>query len=205
MLKTLKKCISIIPYIFLLVSFILIISLAFSLKKGETPTIFNRAIFIVVSPSMEDYLMVGDVIIVDTTPGTLYPGDIISFKKPDEQNLIITHRITNVEDIEGVKYYSTIGDNNSESYDWEIHFSEDLLVGKLVGKSGFVGDVYQYLFSGGVNIIFILIIAFFVIIGGIEVFSIVKEVGLEKERKILEAKEKMIEEELEKLRKEKDK
>ncbi len=201
MKKTLKKIANIIPYLFLLIAFILIMSMAISIRKGETPTIFGKAIFLVVSPSMEDTIMVGNIIFVDTEPNKLMVGDIITFRQPTNEDLIITHRIMSIDEIDGIKYFTTMGDNNYESLAWEIGFVDDFIVGKYVSKSVALGNVYQFVFANGFNMIFIVIILIFITIGGMEVFNIIKQIQLAKEKELLEEKEKMIEEEMNKLRK----
>lgn len=203
MKKTLKKIANIIPYLILLIAFILIISVVTSIKKGETPTIFGRAVFLVVTPSMEDTIMVGDIIFVDTNPDNYHVGDIISFNKPDEDNVVITHRIIEIEEVDGVKYYTTQGDNNFESLDWEIDFTENQIIGKYTAKSGFIGKIYSAIYSGGISLVFIVIILVFVSIGVMEVISIVKTLSEAKQEKSLEEeKAELVKIELERLRKE---
>jgi signal peptidase len=203
MKKTLKKIANIIPYLILLIAFILIISVVTSIKKGETPTIFGRAVFLVVTPSMEDTIMVGDIIFVDTNPEPYHVGDIISFNKPGEENVVITHRIIEIEEIDGVKYYTTQGDNNFESLDWEIDFTENQIIGKYTSKSGFIGKIYSAIYSGGISLVFIVIILVFVSIGVMEVISIVKTLSEAKQEKSLEEeKAELVKIELERLRKE---
>jgi len=203
MKSTLKKIANVIPYLILLIAFILIISVVTSIKKGETPTIFGKAIFLVVSPSMEDTIMVGDIIFVDTKTENYNVGDIISFNKPDEDNLVITHRIIEIEDIDGIKYYTTQGDNNFETLDWEIDFTEDQIIGKYASKSGFIGKIYSAIYSGGISLVFIVIIIVFVAIGVMEVISIVKVLSEAKEKKALEdEKERLVQIEVKRLRKE---
>jgi len=214
MKTTLKKMLGMLPYIMLLVAFILIISLTVSLKKGQTPTILGRAFFLVVSPSMEDTINVGDVIFVKTNVEDYSIGDIITFKatfdsnfdgQPEEND--VTHRIIDITIINGVKYYTTKGDNNSITEPWETNISSDQIIGKYIGKSGLIGTVYQFIFAKGLNLVFILVILVFLTIGGMEMFNIIKQVSMQKEKALLEEKERLIQIELEKLRqqqKEKD-
>lgn len=204
MKKFLQKTFSFLPYLFLLISFILIIQVATSINNGKTPTLFGRAIFFVVSPSMEDTIMVGDMIFVDTVEDHFVVGDIITFRQPDTF-AIITHRIIEIEEIDGELYFTTQGDNNYTSLDWEIGFSQDQIIGKYVGKSGFLGSVYNKLFSNGINLIFIAVIFVFLVIGGMELFSIINTLKQVKEKQMLEEKEKLIQEELERLKEEKQK
>jgi len=145
--------------------------------------------------------MVGDVILVDTTPDHLVKGDIITFHKPDEPEVIITHRIDEIETIDGVVYYTTLGDNNDYSFEWEVGFTSEYIIGKYVGKSALIGQAYQFIFANGFNLVFIVIIGVFLTIGGMEISSIIKQLSMAKTQKLLEEREKLVEEELEKLRK----
>lgn len=209
MKKALNKIANIIPYLILLVAFILIISVASSIRKGETPTIFGRAMFLVVTPSMEDTIMVGDIIIVNTNETEYHVGDIITFYADinnDGTDEAITHRIISINTDTDTTLYTTMGDNNTLSNDWEIDFTDDIIIGKYVTKSGFLGSVYATLFGGGVNLIFLVIILVFITIGVMEVISIVKTVSMAKEKEaVKEEKERLIQIELEKLRNEQKK
>lgn len=205
MKKLLRKFVDFLPYLILLISFILIIQVATSIKSGKVPTLFGRAIFFVVSPSMEDTIMSGDMIFVNTSEDEFAVGDIITFRQPGDESIIITHRIIQVDEIDGVLFFTTQGDNNSFSLDWEKEFTQDKIIGKYVGKSGFLGGIYQMVFSNGVNLIFLVIILVFVVIGGMEMFNIINTLKQEKERKLLEEKERMIQEEMERIREAKKK
>ena len=142
--------------------------------------------------------MAGDLIFIDTSVEEYFPEDIISFRKPDQPNIIITHRI------EGISsgLVTTKGDNNLSSESWEINFSEDLIVGKYVSKSSVLGSVYEVLFVNGLNVLFLLIIIVFMLIGMIEIKNIVKLLSQKKSVEYEVEKQKMIEEEKAKLIKE---
>ena len=77
------------------------------------------------------------------------------------------------------------------------------IVGKYVSKSAFLGGIYVYLFSNGLNVLFIAIILVFVTIGGMELYTIIKTINMSKNKDMLEEKEKLIQEELERLRQQK--
>lgn len=214
MKKILKSIANTIPYIILLISFLLIINAATSIKKGETPSVFGRAILLITSGSMEDTIMTGDIIIIDVTPEDYNVGDIITFYADlngDGTDEKVTHRIVAIDTVDGVDYFTTKGDNNATnptSGTFETAFTEDRIIGKYTSKSSFLGSAYSFIFAGGYNIIFIVVILVFIAIGVMEVFSIIRNVTAEKQKQMLEEKEKLIQEELEKLRKqqtEKDK
>jgi len=195
MKKILLKTIYYLPFVFIILSMVMMVRLGVSLKNNEIPSIFNRAILYVKTNSMEDAIMAGDLIFIDTSVDEYFPDDIISFKKPDEQNIIITHRI---ESING-DFITTKGDNNNVSETWEINFSKDLIVGKYVSKSAFLGSIYEVLFVNGLNMLFLLIIIVFMLIGMIEIKNIVKLLSQKKSVEYEVEKQKMIEEEKAKL------
>ncbi|MBN2540285.1 MAG: signal peptidase I [Bacilli bacterium] len=212
MKKTLKKVAGATPYLILLLAFILILSLTSALRKGDTPTIFGTAIFVITTPSMEDTLMVGDVIFVNTKDETYHTHDIITYHASfdangdgEPENNVVTHRIVDIETINGVTYITTRGDNNDYSYDWETGFTTDQIIGKVTTRSEIITLIYGFLFSGGYNIIFLVIILVFITLGAMEASNIIKQLRMMKEKELEEEKEKLIQEELKRLRNEQEK
>ncbi|MGI6392738.1 MAG: signal peptidase I [Candidatus Izemoplasmatales bacterium] len=195
------KILNFLPFLFLFLAIALIVQIVISLKNEKTPTIFGYGMFLVVSPSMEDVIMTGDLIFVNTATKDFNEEDIITFRQPGEEQNIITHQIIDIVETPTGKLYTTKGVNNFESLDWEIGFSEDHIIGKYVGKSTFLGKVYRLVFSGSVNFIYAIVILVFLMIAIVEVTNIVKEVALHKNRIVQESKEKMVQAELERLRK----
>lgn len=81
------------------------------INKIEEISIFGYKAFIITTNSMEPNIKTGDVIITkNEKEENLKKDDIITFEK---QGVLITHRITNIEDSDGEKIYSTKGDNNT--------------------------------------------------------------------------------------------
>ena len=81
-------------------------------EEDKVPSIFGYKPFIVLSGSMETEIHVGDLIItkeIDTK--TLKENDVIAFR--DAENTVTTHRIIDIVDNNGKKYYVTKGDNNT--------------------------------------------------------------------------------------------
>jgi signal peptidase I len=195
--KILLKTINMLPFVFVAMAMFLIVHLGLSLKKEQIPSVFNRAILYVKTPSMEDSINAGDIIFVNVGDFEYDEEDIISFRKPDQQEVIITHRISRIDPITGL--ITTKGDNNLNSENWEINFSPDLIVGKYMGKSAVLGSVYEVLFVNSLNIVFLLMIIIFMLIGVFEIKNIVKLLTLKKQAELEEEKQKMIEEEKKKL------
>ena len=84
-----------------------------SLVKMEVPTLGPFQVYVVISPSMEPKLMIGDAVIIrKTDPAKLNPGDIITFTA-FESNIVNTHRITDKElTADGYEFW-TKGDNSA--------------------------------------------------------------------------------------------
>lgn len=196
----LRKIFYFLPFVFIALAMIMMVHLGISLKNKEIPSVFNRAILFVITPSMEDTIMEGDLIFIDTNEEEFFEGDIISFRRPDQQELIITHRIENIDPITGL--ITTKGDNNRESEEWEVDFSQEFIIGKYVSKSGLLGSIYEVLFVNSINLLFALITIVFLLIGVIEFKNIIKLLSKKKEAELEEEKIKLIEEFKEKLKEE---
>ena len=78
---------------------------------NEVPSFFGWKPFIVLSGSMETQISAGDIVVVkEIDTNELKKGDIIAFK---DGNIVITHRIDEVTEIDGKTQYITKGDNNN--------------------------------------------------------------------------------------------
>lgn len=75
----------------------------------------------------------GDILLIlGAKPEKLEVGDIIIFNA-DQQNPVI-HRIIEIKEENGKRFFSTIGDNNSGQFNFEKEISEEELVGKAALK-----------------------------------------------------------------------
>ncbi|MCH5198843.1 MAG: signal peptidase I [Oscillospiraceae bacterium] len=102
-------------------------------NADEVPKIGGFAPLIVLSPSMEPNIMTGDLIIVKQTDGKdVKKNDVIAFFDPDGNGTsILTHRVNEIYEENGVLYFKTQGDaNDSED---RLPVSEDKLVGVWSG------------------------------------------------------------------------
>ncbi|MDO5140586.1 MAG: signal peptidase I [Eubacteriales bacterium] len=110
-------------------------------NKDKVPDIGGMRFFIVLTGSMQDEIMTGDLIIskeVDTQ--SLTAGDIISFYDPAGNGTsVVTHRIIEVTEENGERAFKTKGDANN---------SEDRV---LVPASKVLG-IYRYRLPGVGNI-----------------------------------------------------
>ncbi len=204
--KVLKKIITILPYIFFAITLLLIIQIVIALSNKTTPSVFGYSVFSVESPSMEPQYMTGDLVFVKLVGADeINLQDVITFHRSDKPEIIITHRVVSITEIDGKRFFTTLGDNNHGIInDWETNFSEELLIGKVTGKSVFLGNVYNGIVAGGINIVYGGAIFIFVIIGIAEIVNITKEIKLAKNKDIIEAKNKLVEEELSRLKAEEE-
>lgn len=206
--KTLRIFLQVLPYLFLAVAALLIFNVVSALRKQETPTLFGYGAAVVLTPSMEDTIMTGDLIFIHKIdPDSLEVGDIITFNQPGaEVPVTITHRIVNIQEVGGIRYFTTKGDNNNVSADWETGFPESEIVGVYVGRSPAFGWVYSRIYSlleqTGIAIVYPFIILIFLLIGISEARSIVKELTSARKKELEAEKARLLAEELEKLRKE---
>lgn len=112
-MQKIKKAISIIVVLILIP--ILLMSIVILVDSythpNEVPSFFGWKPFIVLSGSMETQISAGDIVVVkEIDTKELKKGDIIAFK---DGNIVITHRIEEVTEIDGKTQYITKGDNNS--------------------------------------------------------------------------------------------
>ena len=130
----LKKIMNLLSNVFGGALFLLICLLVFiiftSRLSGNDPTLFGYQIKSVLSGSMEPTFLTGSVIAIETNNDqTNYQtGDIITFHIDGK---IVTHRITDVLNQNGVTSYETKGDNNNGKDLWTIQAQD--IVGQYTG------------------------------------------------------------------------
>ncbi len=154
-INQIKKIISIIFGIvvipILIVNFILIIK-SF-IKPNKIPDFFGYKNFIIVSQSMEPTIMVGDAIFMkEVDESEIHVNDIISFHDGEDIN---THRIIRISEENGIKYYTTKGDNNKREDKNKVTYKD--IEGKYQFKISNFGIVVGILQSK--ITLFVLIIA----------------------------------------------
>ncbi len=203
--KIIKFVFSALPYVLFVIAIALIAEIVIALTTDRAPRILGTSIFIVVTPSMEDTIMTGDLIFVKTIdPLELIVGDIVTFRKSATENELITHRIIAINDSGATRTFTTKGDNNDVSLVWEVDFPADQIVGVYAGKSELLGYVYKTIFTSETgmprfNFLYGIAVIVFLAIAYTEMRIIFKEIAQHKKQVILEEKAKMLAEELKKL------
>jgi signal peptidase len=119
------------------------------------PLAFHARPLVVLSGSMEPALMTGDVSVVRTiAPLDARPGDIVTFRDPDEADRLITHRVRQMRAHGDVVVFRTRGDANTASEHWQVASSQD--IGRVVYRIPKLGWVLMYARSKG---LFVLMLA----------------------------------------------
>ena len=136
--RTLKKLV----YIFLIPLLVYNISLIIQAvaRPNETPAFCGIKMYVIVSGSMEPELYVGDIVIVKDLKDEdkINKDDVISFR---QGQTIITHRVSEVVNINGVEKYRTKGDNNN---------TEDIMI---IGRESIEGKVINKIKSLGKTVL----------------------------------------------------
>lgn len=155
-IHTIGKIFSVIIYIILIP--IIIFNFALIIKSfinpGEIPDLFGYKSFVIVSGSMEPTIMTGDAILVKEVPqNEIKTDDIISFSQGGN---IVTHRVIEIAEENGIKKYKTKGDNNNTEDKEKITYEQ--IEGKYQFKVNQFGVITEILKSKITLIILILIV-----------------------------------------------
>lgn len=101
-----------ISILILITIIILTIFVKTKIKSNEIPSIFGYKPFVIMSGSMENELMEGDLALIKKVDvKELKVNDIIAFK--DQDNYVVTHRIIKISNKNGKRSFITKGDNNN--------------------------------------------------------------------------------------------
>ena len=161
-IQTIGRVISSILYIILIP--IIIFNFTLIIKSfmypNETPDFFGYKSFVIVSGSMEPTIMTGDAILVKQVPESeIEEKDIISFRQGQTN---VTHRIVAITEENGIKSYTTKGDNNHIEDKEKITYQQ--IEGKYQFKINQFGIVIEILKSK-ITLIVLMIMVIFVYIG----------------------------------------
>ena len=167
-MKTAKKALTVILSVILWIIILLAALYAFTtLATRDSQNVSSVAGFTplsVESDSMSPTFNAGDLIIIrrcDTS--ALQVGDIITFHTLIEnQYALNTHRIAEIEEVYGLRSYTTKGDNNAIA---DTRFvSDNDIVGKYVTKLPHMGTVMDFLSSstGFLIVIVLPMLLFFI-------------------------------------------
>jgi signal peptidase I len=114
MKKVAKWTSRILSTLFLIILIFAIYSIVSSRISGGEPQIFGYQLKSVLSGSMEPGIKTGSIIAIKPTkePSNYKEGDVITFKSVDNPNIVITHRVLEIQTLNSQIHYITKGDNN---------------------------------------------------------------------------------------------
>lgn len=146
MLKNLiLKFLNLLSIIVILFSIMVLLKVVIT-RSGEAPEFMGYSLFRVMSGSMEPTMPTNCLIIVKKIdPSTLRVGDVISFysRDPELMGAINTHRITDIECVDGKYVFRTKGDANYEADSYPT-MQEDV-IGKVIHSSVALGKLVRLL------------------------------------------------------------
>ena len=163
------------------------------IHPDEIPSFFGWKPFIVLSGSMETEIDAGDVAVVkETDTASLKKGDIIAFKSGE---IVITHRIYDIIQEEGETRYITKGDNNNAEDNGYV--LPEQIEGVYQFKISRLGNIEMFI-QTPIGMIACLSVPFIILV-------LVQIVDSKRNQKYIEEKgnkQKIMEEEIERLKKE---
>ena len=155
--KNTKIVKGILDVIIIILLYNIILVLISCVNKIDDVSIFGYKTYKITTDSMTPSINAGDVIIVKKVQEEkLQVGDVITFQKQDK---VITHRITNIEEQDGKKVYTTKGDNNN------LEDNETIEYANIEGKNVLTIPKLGYIINMLENqIVFLLIILILLIL-----------------------------------------
>ena len=163
--KKWKKIVGGILTALLVIVLIICVVFVVQTKVAKKPFLFGKAVYFVVSASMEPTIKVGEVIIVEkvSDPDDLKKDDIITYhgKEGSFAGKVVTHRIISEGVVDGK--ITTCGDANHGISDPPITYDD--VIGRYVKTSAFLTGAYKAFTNkyGFLFIIFIPLLALLVV------------------------------------------
>jgi signal peptidase len=116
------------------------------------PLAFDARPLVVLSGSMEPALHTGDVSVVRSiAPIDARPGDIVTFRDPDNAKRLITHRVRAMRVQGDAVVFRTRGDANNVSERWRVPASGE--IGRVMYRIPKLGWVLSYARSKGLFVL----------------------------------------------------
>jgi signal peptidase len=118
------------------------------------PLLFHARPLVVLSGSMEPALGTGDVTVVRSiAPMTARPGDIVTFRDPDNEDRLITHRVRAMHVQGAAVVFRTRGDANNVSEHWRVPASGE--IGRVLYRVPKLGWVLMWARAKGLFVLLI--------------------------------------------------
>ncbi len=161
--KIFKKIVSALVIFMIVIELLVIGVVIYFRTTGGVPTIFGYNFYVIISPSMEPEICVGDVIISKQYEGQpLQAGQVITYlgKEGSLKNKIVTHKIISINETETGFEIITKGTANNSP---DPAITEDDVISVMVTKSLLISFVYS-LVSSPIGFIALIIIPLVILI-----------------------------------------
>lgn len=164
MRENVKNILNILSWLLLLVPFVLILLFVSVRIRGEVPELFGRSLYVIVSPSMEPVLKVGDVILAETygKDTELCPGDVVTYRGRGQlAGKLITHEVVALSETEDGLTIVTKGRANAAA---DPAFSSADVQSVMRRRLPLIGGLYRFLMKPlGFLLLFVIPMAWFIL------------------------------------------
>lgn len=188
MKKALDIAVRIITTVILIFSVCVMIFTVISVNTvGKDADFLGYKPYIVLSDSMKDTFAVGDLSVSKTVedPGTLEPGDIITFTSIDPSNYgaVITHKIREITEYEGEPAFVTYGTTTGVDDSYPVPF--DNVIGEYKFRLPKMGYFFEFLTTPA-GYVTVILIPFLVLIAlqGAKFFRLVRQYRAEQQAEL---------------------
>lgn len=129
----------------LMIASTVVLAISARRSRDAIPSILGHKVLTVVSGSMEPAIHTGDVIFVKplTPADEVQEGDVITFRAKEKSDMLITHRVLGVVQVNGqAAAYVTKGDANDSEDPATV--APDQLIGRYQGRVPYYGYVANF-------------------------------------------------------------
>ena len=136
---------AIIVILLLIGAVLLVYFIDFKIRDSKFQTPLYGA-YVIVSGSMEPLIKVRDAVIIKrASEDNIKVGDVVTYRSADPAfyGILITHRVVNIEDVNGEKTFITKGDNNETIDRIPVKFGQ--IQGKVVMRVPKIGYLKYFL------------------------------------------------------------
>ncbi|MDP4106729.1 MAG: signal peptidase I [Bacillota bacterium] len=186
MIKLLKNSVRIVGNVIFIGLIIFILIIGFFLIKskvdGDVPNIAGNRIYVVLTGSMVPVFDPGSIVIdKEIKPDQVAPNDIVTFKDPRDPNVLITHRVVQMNQKNGSLIFVTKGDANNGKDPFVVPARN--IIGKVNYSVPYLGYILEFSKSpAGIKLLLIIIPGSLFLLA--QLWKIIKILKEEKRKKI---------------------
>jgi signal peptidase len=186
LIKLLKNSVRIVGNVIFIGLIIFMLTIGFFLIKskvdGDVPNIAGNRIYVVLTGSMVPVFDPGSIVIdKEIKPDQVAPNDIVTFKDPRDPNVLITHRVVQINQKNGSLIFVTKGDANNGKDPFVVPARN--IIGKVNYSVPYLGYILEFSKSpAGIKLLLIIIPGSLFLLT--QLWKIIKILKEEKRKKI---------------------